>query len=171
MTVMQTEFVIRACHEYINQLKENAEKVNRKDHLRYESALSKEQIKINLFIPRIESELKAAERQAKPFVDNTPKSGIRIPETSATAKTEGQRTMEILKRDPVGIECINTFREGEVCGHDRAHHFSVRGKKNAVCRIIGCPCDNFTAKLKTKPYSNNLGLGFDDFRMETASEK
>ena len=120
--------------------------------------------------PRLDGDLSASKRmEASRTAVSTTKPGETKPYT-ARVQIEVDRTMEILKRPPLGIPCINTFREGEVCGHDRAHHLKVVGKRNPICRQIGCPCDNFTVKPKEKKFDNGLGLTIDDFGINGEEE-
>ncbi len=164
-TTLQFEFVLRACASYVDELetlsKDQSLKLSRREQ--FESHHSKEAHLWGMLEPIIVSALKASKRmEAKPTPIDQGVSKIYSPKV----QSEIERTMEILKRPPVGIVCINTFREGEVCDHDRAHHFKVHGKKNPICRQIGCACDGFKVAPKEKAFSNNLGLSFDDFKIE-----
>ncbi len=170
LTTLQLEFVLRACASYMTDIETHVNDITlpRNRHEQFESHFSKESTLWKMLSPRLTGDLKASKRMEaiKPdYSAGEPKAGQ--PKVySQKVQSETERTLEILKRPAIGIECINTFREDEVCGHDRAHHFKVQGKKNPICRQIGCPCDNFMTKPKEKAFSNNLGLSFDDFKID-----
>ncbi len=172
LTTLQLEFVIRACASYINDLQEQSLEGGYTTKVReeYESLFSKESVLFENLQPRLAGDLAISKRMEE---TRTAVSSNKPGETQPYSRKvldETQRTLEILKRNPLGIECVNTFREGEVCGHDRAHHFKVVGKKNPICRTIGCPCDNFTAKPKEPKFDNGLGLTMDDFDLNRKEE-
>jgi hypothetical protein len=160
MTTLQMEFVIRAGSAYVKELelRSKSHSFSRSQREEYESMWSKAEETWKMLEPRLSGDLSASKRMSEKVVVNSD-----VPVYSEKVKTEAQRSIEILKRPEIGISCVNTFREGEICGHDRAHHFKVHGKKNPICREFGCACDNFTPKPKEKPFSNGLGLGFEDF--------
>ena len=138
LTTLQLEFVLRACASYIENLEGHSKDMtlprNRREQ--FESHHSKEAHLWEMLSPTLNRDLNASKRME---ATRTPVQSGETKPLSQKVLNEAERTMEILKRTRHGIICINTLREGEVCGHDRAHHFKVHGKKKSICRQIGCP--------------------------------